>query len=376
MTTCATGAKPPAMPKKRATSRLVPTDLCFVNDLAGEAPPTFAAICRLYELASKLFSLRAWQFLDESQLIAVRDSRNGEFCFCSVMGALGEVYAMHGYLGSEGLRAFRRLEAEELTEPGEFFAIMRSVYVEFVPRSELEKQDRELLEMLDHPTGRNVPAPMFRAIRPGFQPWFVTAAEAHTLAECLHAVIVVASAAASQKKVRFWDKADTYPIVTRVEGTEPRDKIDLLEIRLPPAPTIPPASLDEKSLEALRGHDHAVRGTMELDHIFSGTPIGKKNERKACASIALAVDAGSGVVYAPEITDARVARADILARVFVNAVQSSRTLPQEVRVRSQALKDSLAPLMQSFGIKVRVAKQLPATDLARAHLLNFLVGRQ
>jgi hypothetical protein len=115
---------------------------------------------------------------------------------------------------------------------------------------------------------------------------------------------------------------------------------------------------------------------MELDHIFSGTPIGKKNERKACASIALAVDADSGVVYAPEITDASIARADILARVFVKAVQSSRTLPQEIRVRSQELKDSLAPLMQSFSIKVHVAKQLPASDLARAHLLNFLGGRQ
>ena len=329
-------------------------------------------MCRLYELASRLFSLRPWQFLDESQLIAVRDSGSGEFCYCSVMGALGQVYAIHGYIGSQGLRAFRRLEAEELTEPGEFFAIMHSVYVEFVPRSELEKQDRELLKMLDHPTGRDVAAPIFRAHRPGFQPWFVTAAEADTLAECLHAVIVVASAAARQKEVRFWDKVDTYPIVTRVEGTEPRDQIDVLEFRLPPAPSIPPASLDQKSLEALRGHDHAVRGTMELDHIFSGAPIGKKNERKACASIALAVDADSGVVYAPEISDASVARADILASVFFKAVQSSRTLPQHVRVRSQELKDGLVPLMQSFGIKVQVAKQLPASDLARAHLLNFL----
>ena len=364
------------MPKRRATTHLLPTDLCFANDLAGEAPPTFAAMCRLYELASKLFSLHPWQFLDEGQLIAARDSGTGEFCFCSVMGALGEVYAMHGYIGNQGLRAFRRLEAEELTEPGEFFAIMRSVYVEFVPRSELEKQDRELLAMLDHPTGRNVAAPIFRAIRPGFQPWFVTAAEADTLAECLRSVIVVASAAASQKKVRFWNKADTYPIVTCVEGTEPHDKIDLFEFRLPPAPTIPPASLDEKSLEALRGRDHAVRGTMELDHIFSGAPIGKKNERKACASIALAVDADSGVVYAPEITDASVARADILASVFVKAVQSSRTFPQEIRVRSQELRDSLAPLMKSFGIKVHVAKQLRAVDMARAHLFNFLEGRQ
>jgi hypothetical protein len=84
----------------------------------------------------------------------------------------------------------------------------------------------------------------------------------------------------------------------------------------------------------------------------------------------------SGVVYPPQITDASVARSDLLASVFVKAVQSSRTLPQEIRVRNQELRDSLAPLMQSFGIKVHVAKHLRAIDMARAHLLNFLEGRQ
>src|SRR5262249_9029889 len=122
------------MSKKRTASAQVPPDLCFVEELAGETPPSFAAMQRLYGLASDLFGLLPWQMLDESQLIVVRDSASGELCYCSVMGALGEVYSVHASTGAEGLRTFRKLEADELADPGEFFATMRSVYVEFVPQ--------------------------------------------------------------------------------------------------------------------------------------------------------------------------------------------------------------------------------------------------
>jgi hypothetical protein len=105
-----------------------------------------------------------------------------------------------------------------------------------------------------------------------------------------------------------------------------------------------------------------------------GAAIGKKGERSACASIALAVDARSGAVLAPEATDSSVAAGEALANVFLKAIQACRTLPKEVRVRSQRLKDCLAPLMESFGVAVRVASQLPASDEARSHLLGFFRG--
>ena len=117
-----------------------------------------------------------------------------------------------------------------------------------------------------------------------------------------------------------------------------------------------------------------MRGVMELDLIYSGAAIGKKGERRACASIAMAVDAASGMVLAPEVADSSVAAGDTLAKVFLKAIQASRTLPREVRVRSQRLKDCLAPLIESFGVAVRVASQLPASDEARSHLLGFFRG--
>ncbi|MDR5729209.1 MAG: hypothetical protein RB191_17465 [Terriglobia bacterium] len=108
--------------------------------------------------------------------------------------SLGEVRSMHVYRGEEGLRLFRKMAAEEDADPGNALTSMDCLYVELVPRQELKRQDRELLAALGHPRGRNLVSPVFRAIRPGFHPWFVNAEEARTLAECIRAVVVICTA--------------------------------------------------------------------------------------------------------------------------------------------------------------------------------------
>src|ERR1035437_6616142 len=256
------------MPKKRTGSSVVVPDRCFVRELVGETPPSFSTMERLYGLASELYGLHPWRLIDESQLILVRDSASGEVCYCSVMGMLGEVYSIHAYIGTESLRLFRKMEAEEITDAGEFFATQHSVSVEFVPKAELERQDRELLAALGHPQGRGLASPIFRTIRPGFHPWFVTEEEARTLAECIRAVIVICTAVASQKSAKFWDLTDTYPMVTRMEGAEPRYQVDLVKAVLPAEPPVMPVRLEEETLRPLRSQDYTVRGVMELDHIL------------------------------------------------------------------------------------------------------------
>jgi hypothetical protein len=52
--------------------------------------------------------MRPWQILDEDNLIAVRDSVSGELCYCSVMGALGEVHSIHAYIGTRDFGSFAR----------------------------------------------------------------------------------------------------------------------------------------------------------------------------------------------------------------------------------------------------------------------------
>jgi hypothetical protein len=348
------------MPKKPSIAATAPPDLFFVKELAGETPPTFAAMQRLYGLATDLFGLIPWQMLDESELIIARDSQSGELWYCSVMGSLGEVYSMHAYRGEEGLRLLRKIEAEEIADPGEVLTSMDCLYVEFVPRLEVRRQDRDLLAALGHPRVRNGVSPIFRAIRSGFHPWFVNANEARTLAECIRAVIVVCTAIANRTEVKFWDGTGVYPLVTRMEGPEPRYNVDLVKPVLTPEPPATPVKLPEEVLRELRGRDYAIRGAMELEYIFSGAAVGKTNARASCAAIA------------PEATDSTVAPEVALARVFLDAVQSTGVFPHEVRVRSQKHKASLAALMESFGVNIRVMNRLPAAEQACSHLLGFL----
>ena len=75
---------PTGVPKKRTASAPVPPQRCFVKELAGETPPSFPAMERLYGLASDLYGLRPWRVLDEDNLIVVRDSVSSELCYCSV----------------------------------------------------------------------------------------------------------------------------------------------------------------------------------------------------------------------------------------------------------------------------------------------------
>jgi hypothetical protein len=364
------------MTKRRVESSTERPDYCFTKELGGEVPPSFSSLEQLYELATELFRLRPWEILDETNLILVGAGAGGQMCHCSVMGAAGEVYSMHAYIGDEGLRLFHEIRAHEITEPGEFFARQNSVSVEFVPRSELERQDREVLSWLGHPKGKGVACPIFRAIRPGFYPWFVSAEEARILVECVRAVIAVCSAILSDGAISFWKSADTYPLVSKVgdeaEGAPPRYKIDLVKSVRPVQAVLPPVNLSEERLATVRNKDYPIRGVTELDYLMSGAIVGKPHERKTFACIALAVDAASGMLYAPETTDLTVPAAEALANVFLKSMQSARCVPKEVRVRTGALKDSLNPLMGSLGVAVKASRKLPAADEARASMLRFL----
>ena len=57
------------MPKKRADTTPASPDYFFAEELAGEEPPSSAAMKRLYERASDLFGFRPWQILSESELV-------------------------------------------------------------------------------------------------------------------------------------------------------------------------------------------------------------------------------------------------------------------------------------------------------------------
>jgi hypothetical protein len=60
--------------------------------------------------------------------------------------------------------------------------------------------------------------------------------------------------------------------------------------------------------------------------------------------------------------------------VIIKAIETTRTLPREVRVTTRKFKDCLNPLSEAYGFPVRVVGSLPALAEAREGLMRMMEG--
>ena len=361
-----------AAPKPFASSETEDRREFFKKQLAGEAPVSFPTAKRLWEKAAELMAIRPWQFLEDQDLVLLKSPLSDETCYCSVMGALGQVFSLHAYTGAESYRYFRKIAAGEPISIGEFYGSLRGVYVEFVGLSELTPPDRELARVFGHPLKRGLKAPIFRAMRPGYQPWYLTEDEGGVLAESLGAVIALCEHIAMRGGAPdYWDQPDIYPFLAPTQRGQERlgYDIEMRKITAPLATTSAPASLDQNRIEQIRRRNYPVRGAFEAEHFYGGGTIGKRDERKAIVRLALVADADSGFVFPPELGMPERATSDMLAAAVLSAIETARFLPREVRISQLRWEACLQSLARELGFTVRTVKRLPAAEEAKESLL-------
>ena len=209
----------------------------FENQLQGEESLSFQTAERLCGLAAEFLVLHPWEFLGDQDLVLMEDPQSRQTCHCSIMGALGDVFSLHVYVGAESYRVFRKIASGKPITAGDFFASQAAVSVEFVRASELSAPDREVLRWLDYPMRRGGLVPIFRAFRPGYHPWYVTESEGELLARCMQAVIVFCRTM-SARDGTFWDQVDVYPLLVSIDEVQTD-----YEIRMASAPEPPTAPL-------------------------------------------------------------------------------------------------------------------------------------
>lgn len=362
-----------ATPKPAFTDKQVPQEF-FKKQLAGENPLTFPTAEHLFALASRFSAVKPWQFLEDQHLILLQSPLSNETCYCSVMGALGEVFSLHAYIGDASYRYFRKMAVRMPTSIGEFYGSLRGVYVEFVGLSELTPPDRELARVFGHPLKRGSKVPIFRALRPGYHPWYPTEGEGLVLAECLGAVMALCECMLKGDARDYWKDAGVFPSMVPAQdrGSGEGYAVEMVKVSEPPVTTPEAAPLDQGRFREIRDRKYPVRGVFEADHFYGGGMIGKKDERKACVRVGLVADANSGMLFHPELGTPERATSDIIAAVVLNAVETVQRLPREIHVDQHQLKIFLEPLAAELGITVRTVKRLPALQEAKREILSLM----
>jgi hypothetical protein len=348
----------------------------FQKQLAGEEPLTWRTADRLYALSIEIMGLRPWKFLADQDIFLLRDPRSGEMCHCSIMGALGEVFSLHVYVGDESYRTFRRLASGGKMTPEEFLASQKGVSVEFVRLSEVTQPDRELLKCFNHPLQRGLLAPIFRALRPGFHGWHVTEPEGTLLAECMQALVAFSKVFLANPESSYWDEEDVYPLLVPAGESGAQRTYEVKSERAPePPPAVAkPAPLDEIRVQTVLRKDYTLQGCLEADCFLAMGMVGGKNERKACIRMGMVADAASGFLFRPEVAAASQPSGDILVNGLLNAIDDARRLPMEVHVTKEEFRTLLQPFSQQLGIPVKVVKSLPALKAAKSGVMKMMSG--
>jgi hypothetical protein len=342
----------------------------FALQLGGEEALTQATAAKLFGLASEVHGARPWERMGDTDLVLVRDPVSDQMCYCCVMGALGEYFAVHVYLGPDGYRFFKRIQREGTISPGDFYGSQSGVTAEFVPSAELSAPDRELARAFGHPLSRGLAAPQFRTNRKGYQPWYVTEPEATVLALGLESVLAFCQVRKRTPNKQYWAHEDVYPEVVWTKHSRFSIRETLVKTEPPPPPE--PAVLDEASLAKLQKKDYAIRGAIEMDHFYTSVPIGKEHERKACLRSVLTIDAETRLLYAAEVVEPSEAAGRFLVRVLIDTIQGAGFIPAEVRVKDPNAKILLSSLAERLGFAVVVRKKLAVLEPAKRELLRTL----
>ncbi|UCC75424.1 MAG: hypothetical protein JSW37_07800 [Anaerolineales bacterium] len=326
----------------------------------------------LYDAAVEFKEAEPWDWMWDSDLFGVQNPATGEVGYCCVMGRLGEHFALGLYPGTEGLQAYLKIVAEDLS-PDDMLQLQRCLMASFEDRKLLSREDLDVIKRLGLKFRGRQAWPVFRSYQPGFYPWYLTSEEAQYLTVTLQQAIHVA--------LRFQDDPDMLapPVKNQYLVRVLEKSVDGLQwkdVWLEPRPLervpIPAQPIDACRLQRLSERIPNRKGIWEFDYSYSPMPArDNPGERPYFPHVIFCVDQDSGFVLACDLVSP-VEPVSGLAEHVVAAAERMGSLPREIRVRREEVFQVLEAVTSRLGVRLRLTKSLAELGRARRAMFGFL----
>jgi len=329
----------------------------------------------LYLAASEFQLLAPWRWMDDTHVLGL-DSALG-VRLVSVMGNLGEVFGLVSYRGTAGTNfLLRLLRGEFAPETTEAIYHQDAVLVDFVPRKELRKPERPILQQIDFQPVASRPTrlPQFSSHKPGYLPWFIDEAEARMLLEDLPKATRFAQLLQANPRLFASRGKDEFPFYPP-SPQEPLTPDQLQWHRLAPSALSPdpPVDFPPAELEAMLQIPQDPASIWELAAAYSRSSISEP-PRPYFSKLALSVDAQTGLVEAFHLGGPDVSMAQTAAECLMKAIAVTDQRPASIKLASLNLSRALGPLAEALGVRLVQAKALPMADEALRSLHAYERG--
>lgn len=332
--------------------------------------PSLAQWARLYGAAVNLKSLTPWSYLKSSDLITIMLPEREEPVFCSIMGYNGECYAIGVYPGYEALIGYHRLASAPPDEPPFIYASEQNCLMCYLgDRKEVSLKERKILKELDlHFRGRNEWI-YFRAMRPGYYPWYLNAEQADLLTQVLQNLIMASTHLIEQKlKVDFNDGE------TLLRFYSPEKALWLnAAIKMPPLPLIKPMLIIENEILTNRLKKQAENGThLEFEVTYLPTPIQEnKEDDPYLPKLILLVDRILDLILDQYMPKQDETIEDAVLEMLIGYI-GNHGRPATIYVRDDRTSRYLKDLCTKINVKLVEGEGVPIVDKILVGMLDSL----
>jgi len=329
----------------------------------------------LFTAAQNFKEAKCWGWMDDSDLFGVKDPESGTVAYCSIMGKLGEHFALGAYLGAEGHYSFLRMQdsanPEEMRE--NYFG-QKCLMASFEDREQLNERDRSVIKEIGLKFRGKKQWPLFRSLKPGYYPWYITAWECRFLTVCLEQAMEVALLCFESKAIlnRFENGREL--MLLRTSQKKGQDIVWVNEHHFPEVFSKEYSVYgisDELTLRKLLNSLKKGSATWEADLFYSPVPVQeKKDARPYFPTIFLVADLSTGLLIGyTMLVDLKTQSIEI-TETLINSIQSSEKIPNRIAVEKEETRFFLAKICSQLDIKLELVEQLQMIPEVRAELLN------
>ncbi|MBN2356408.1 hypothetical protein JXO59_09860 [candidate division KSB1 bacterium] len=319
----------------------------------------------VYALAQEISELAPWEFMEEIDIFAVQDPESGRTGYVSVMGAVGEHFAVAIYLDQLGLDGFLHIQSFMDKPRSIDVLIVPQLQLSFEEKTYLESEDRQILKELDIKPRGNNNWPMFRSYKPGYAPWFMENDEIDFMKVMLEQVVAVLRDAEKVDSIR--DLLRTERMLTRV-GKKAKYDVTWEDQILPIPPPqqqvvqcMVPAELVEQVVALPQ-----VNKEMYLDLDIVLRPVLEKNiTRPYFPFILLFMDKKSELIAHNELIPASQGWQTLLEKLPIHIMQGFDAigfLPKTILMRSERLFNIMQSLSKAIPVKIKMIDKIPAIE--------------
>lgn len=340
----------------------------------GESPST-TLWRKVYREARRFWKLGPWEWMSDSMLFGIQDPTTGEVWYASILGRAGEVFGIAFYPGREGVDCYFSVwETDPEEADWDTIASQHCLRLTFEDPEEFTARDLEVIRKLGLKFQGQDLWPLFRSLRSGYQPWYITTEEARFLSLALPQVREVALWALDNPgEIEVNLEADDLVLVRIPEDEGGREWRQEWQPLPPPAPLPRAEALPPGLLESLTKAARPRYGIWEVD-VFAVPAVVRESEDEPGCYMAsrLCVHHESGYVLATEVQPFIYRFRGFAEWIAAVLGESSLGWPEEIWVRKPELVALLAPLCAELGIDLVYVAGLPALEEAQQSLISWL----